>query len=171
MNVRTYTLKEAVFALNRSGTVEEASRLTRHLRHWTSMDLLKTEGKKHTGTGRSREYSADTIRRAAVLVELARWRVPMTVLADAFATFTDDSEAEWEKAVADDVDGPVYLTMTWSDEGSEWWVQRDFPLAHLIEENIGEEETREPEPVRDGQQVHASIIVINLSRLLRWVKL
>jgi len=72
MQPRTYTLKEAVFALNRTGTAEEASRLTRLVRHWTSMDLLKPEGAKHTGTGRSREYSADTICRAAVLVERKR---------------------------------------------------------------------------------------------------
>ena len=169
MNVRTYTLKEAVFALNRSGSAEEASRLTRHIRHWTSMDLLKPEGAKHTGTGRSREYSADTIRRAAVLVELAKWRVPMTVLADAFATFTDDSQDEWEEAVTDD--GPVYLAMTWSDDGSEWIVQRDFPLVYTIEEDHFDDEAREPKPMRGQQPVPASMIVINLSRLLRWVKL
>jgi len=169
MEPRTYTLKEAVYALNRSGSSEEAARLTRHIRHWTTMDLLKPEGKKHTGTGRSREYSADTIYRAAVLVELARYRVPITVLADAFSRFTDGNEVEWEEAIIDR--GPVYLAVTWSEDGSEWIMQCDFPLVHLIEELHYQEQDMEPEPTRDGKPVPASMIIMNLSRLLRWVKL
>jgi len=169
MDPRTYTLKEAVFALNRSGSAEEASRLTRHIRHWTTMDLLRPEGAKHTGTGRSREYSADTIYRAAVLVELARYRVPITVLADAFSRFTDDCESEWEEAVTDD--GPVYLAVTWSEDGSQWIIQRDMPLVHLIEEPHYQEQDKAPKPIRDGEPVPASMIIMNLSRLLRWVKL
>ena len=135
------------------------------------MNLLIPEGAKHTGTGKSREYSADTIYRAAVLVELAKWRVPMTVLADAFATFTDDSESEWELAIQDDLGrATVYLTMTWSDSGSKWILQCDFPLVDAIEEYYSED-TVEMEPIRNGESVPASIIAINLSRLFRWIKL
>ena len=71
---RTYTLKEAVSILHRSGGEEEATRITRHIRHWTSLDLLVPVGDKHMGTGRSREYPVEEIYRAAVLLELAKWR-------------------------------------------------------------------------------------------------
>lgn len=165
MQPRTYTLKEAVYALNRTGTAEEASRLTRHIRHWTSLDLLKTEGAKYTGTGRSREYSADTIYRAAVLVELARYRVPMPVLAGIFPDIDLEFEDLWAMAVADEAQ--VFLKFTIMNHGTACAFSVDDPAIGLLDDEI-----MVPKGPMTGEiEVPASSIVINLSRLLRWVRL
>ena len=60
----------------------------------------------------------EEIYRAAALLELAKWRVLVTVLADTFRQFTSDFEKEWLLAVQGTE--AVYVTMTWS-EGLTFW--------------------------------------------------
>jgi len=155
---RTYTLKEAVTILHRSGGAEEASRITRHIRHWTSLDLLVPVGDKHTGTGRSREYPVEEIYRAAALLELAKWRVPVTVLADTFRQFTADFEEQWQLAVQGTE--AVYVTMTWSEGLTVWNISEGQPALYMLESPTPEKDFGEP----------GSAIVINLSRVLRGLR-
>ncbi len=155
---RTYTLKEAVSILHRSGGEEEASRITRHIRHWTSLDLLVPVGDKHTGTGRSREYPVEEIYRAAVLLELAKWRVPATVLADTFRDFTVKFEKEWLLAVQGT--GAVFVTMTWSDGLTVWNIAVGEPELFMLDD---------PTP-KSGLGGPASAIVINLTSVLRGLR-
>ncbi len=154
MKPRSYTLKEAVTILHRSGGEGEATRITRHIRHWTSLDLLIPEGDKHTGTGRSREYRVEEIYRAAVLLELAKWRVPTTVLADTFRQFMADLEKEWLLAVQGTA--AVYVTMTWSDGLTVWNIAVGEPELFMLDD---------PVP-KSGLGGPASAIVINLTRCL-----
>ena len=158
MQPRTYTPKEIVTILNRRGMPDEHDRLLRHIRHWTSMDLLVTVGEKHVGTGRAREYAKEEIYRAAVLVELAKWRVPVTVLADTFRQFTNDFEKEWSLAVQGT--SAVYMTMTWSDGLTVWNISEGQPALYMLESSTPEKDFREP----------GSAIVINLSRVLRGLR-
>src|SRR4051794_37184763 len=72
MALDTYTLKEVAAVLCASGDPAEVERIARQVRHWTVADLLHPTGKKHTGTGRSRRYTADEIRKASILLELSR---------------------------------------------------------------------------------------------------
>ena len=125
------------------------------------MDLLKPEGQKHTGTGRSREYSADEIRRAAVLVELAKWRVPMTVLATSFDEFADDYEYEWNSAV--NGSASVYLVMSWSNDLTVWNMTIGEPGLLLLDDSQFQPQVPTPQ---NELELPASAIVINLSRLL-----
>ncbi len=155
---RIYTLKEAVTILHRSGGAEEANRITRHIRHWTSLDLLIPEGDKHTGTGRAREYRVEEIYRAAALLELAKWRVPVTVLADTFRQFTADFEKEWILAVDGKKD--IYVTMTWSDGLTVWNIAAGKPELFMLKD-----------PAADsGLAGPASAIVINLTSVLRGLR-
>ncbi len=158
MQPRSYTLKEAVTILHRSGGEEEATRITRHIRHWTSLDLLIPEGDKHTGTGRSREYPVEEIYRAAVLLELAKWRVPTTVLADTFRQFMADLEKEWLLAVQGTA--AVYVTMTWSDGLTVWNIAVGGPELFMLDD---------PVP-NSGLGGPASAIVINLNRCLHGLR-
>jgi hypothetical protein len=155
---RTYTLKEAVTILHRSGGAEEANRITRHIRHWTSLDLLVPVGDKHTGTGRAREYPVEEIYRAAALLELAKWRVPVTVLADTFRQFTANFEEQWRFAV--DGSAAVYLTMTWSEGLTVWNISEGQPALYMLDDPA-------PKIALGGP---ASAIVINLSRVLRGLR-
>ena len=154
MQPRTYTLKEAVTILHRSGGAEEANRITRHIRHWTSLDLLVPVGDKHTGTGRAREYPVEEIYRAAALLELARWRVPVTVLTDTFRQFTADFQKEWLLAV--NGSEAVYVTMTWSEGLTVWNIAVGKPELFMLDD---------PSPV-SGSNGPASAIVINLTTAL-----
>ena len=157
MEPRTYTLKEAVTILHRSGGEEEATRITRHIRHWTTLDLLVPVGDKHTGTGRSREYPVEEIYRAAVLLELAKWRVPVTVLADTFRAFTVNFEQEWLLAV--DGSAAVYVTMTWSEGLTAWVIAIDEPELFMLDD-----------PMESGNGGPASAIVINLTQVLHGLR-
>jgi hypothetical protein len=155
---RTYTLKEAVTILHRSGGAEEANRITRHIRHWTSLDLLIPEGDKHTGTGRAREYRVEEIYRAAALLELAKWRVPVTVLADTFRKFTVDFDKEWMLAVDGKKD--IYVTMNWSEGLTAWNIAVGKPELFMLKDPAAE----------SGLGGPASAIVINLTSVLRGLR-
>ncbi len=155
---RTYTLKEAVSILHRSGGEEEATRITRHIRHWTSLDLLVPIGDKHMGTGRSREYPVEEIYRAAVLLELAKWRVPVTVLGDTFRRFTTDFEEQWLLAVQGTAS--VFVTMTWSDGLTVWNIAVGEPELFMLDDPV-------PKSALGGP---ASAIVINLTRCLHGLR-
>ena len=158
MQPRTYTLKEAVTILHRSGGAEGATRITRHIRHWTSLDLLIPEGDKHTGTGRAREYRVEEIYRAAALLELAKWRVPVTVLADTFRRFTADFEKEWSLAIKGSI--AVYVTMTWSKGLTVWNISVGKPELFMLDD---------PAP-KNSLGGPASAIVINLTSVLRGLR-
>jgi hypothetical protein len=162
---RTYTLREAVRALVRSSTEDETARVTRHIRHWTSLDLLIPEGDKHSGTGRSREYRVEEIYRAAILLELAKWRVPMTVLAETFRSFTRDFEAQWQLALHGTE--AVYLTMTWSEGLTVWNLAAGEPKLHML--NDPSFKLQDPNSKPDLSSP-ASAIVINLTALLRGLR-
>ncbi len=155
---RTYTLKEAVTILHRSGGEEESTAITRHIRHWTSLDLLVPVGDKHTGTGRNREYPVEEIYRAAVLLELAKWRVPMTVLSETFRQFALNHEEDWRLAI--EGAESVYMTMTWSEGLTVWNIREGQPALYMLESSTPEKDFREP----------GSAIVINLSRVLRGLR-
>ncbi len=158
MQPRTYTLKEAVTILHRSGGSEEATGITRHIRHWTNLDLLMPVGDKHTGTGRSREYPVEEIYRAAVLLELAKWRVPTTVLADTFRQFAADFEKEWLHAVQGTE--AVFVTMTWSEGLTVWNIAVGEPELFMLDDPV-------PKNALGGP---ASAIVINLTLVLRGLR-
>ena len=155
---RTYTLKEVATILHRSGGAEEASRITRHIRHWTSLDLLVPVGDKHSGTGRSREYLVEEIYRAAVLLELAKWRVPTTVLADTFREFTIKFKKEWKLAVQG-IES-IFVTMTWSEGLTVWNIAVGEPELFMLDD---------PTP-RSAFGGPASAIVINLTRCLHGLR-
>lgn len=63
----------------------ERERLVEQLRYWTRLDLLAPSGPKHGGSGRWRTYPGSAIYIAAVLQELARYRVAVPVM-EAVAT-------------------------------------------------------------------------------------
>lgn len=158
MQPRTYTLKEAGTILHRSGGEEGATGITRHIRHWTSLDLLVPVGDKHTGTGRSRAYPVEEIYRAAVLLELAKWRVPTTVLADTFREFTVKFKKEWRLAVQGTES--VYVTMTWSDGLTVWNIAVGEPELFMLDDPAA----------KSGPSGPASAIVINLSSVLHGLR-
>ena len=158
MDPRTYTLKEAVTILHRFGGAEEATRITRHIRHWTSLDLLVPVGDKHTGTGRAREYPVEEIYRAAALLELAKWRVPVTVLAGTFRRFTSDFDKEW--LLAAHGTKAVYVTMTWSEGLTVWNIAIGKPELFMLDDPA----------LKIGLGGPASAIVINLTSVLRGLR-
>ncbi len=114
-------------------------------------------GDKHTGTGRSREYPVEEVYRAAVLLELAKWRVPVTVLADTFRAFTVNFEHEWLLAV--DGSAAVYVTMTWREGLTAWVIAIDEPELFMLDD-----------PMESGNGAPASAIVINLTQVLHGLR-
>lgn len=116
MSTTSYTLKDIALLLSPAGDTETVEKLARQVRHWTNLDLLHPLGKKHTGTGVSRRYDHHQVLKALILSELSRYRVPVTVLDDAFANLMDEfaSSSDWSEAIKGE--RPVYLMFGFSDE-------------------------------------------------------
>ncbi len=154
----TFTLKEVAAILCPSGDAPEVERIARQVRHWTVADLLRPTGKKHTGTGTSRRYSVDEVRKAAILTELARYRVPITAL----GSFTAMAESyatsrEWRKAVEDRE--PVFLQLAFSKGANSWQIFVGQPVGNFIAPTAAQRN-------RAGEGF-VSAVIVNLSALFR----
>jgi DNA-binding transcriptional MerR regulator len=81
-------------------------RITRQLRHWTLNHVLEPVGGLHTGPGRHRRYSAESVYMAALIVELSDMGFPIgllsTVVKGVKFSFTDprrDGLRLWRRAI------------------------------------------------------------------------
>lgn len=156
MTTTSYTLKEIANLLSLSGETEEVDRLARQIRHWTSLDLLVPIGKKHTGTGVSRRYDVSELRKAAILAELAHYRVPVTVLDDCFGTMIEEYTArqEWQDAITGR--RPVFLVLAFNDDMIQTQLFAE-PASHpMLSTSTGEKAVE-----------WVSAITINLTRLFK----
>jgi DNA-binding transcriptional MerR regulator len=77
----------------------DTAQAIRRVRHWTNAGLLHPEDAVHSGTGRHRRYSYDQLYRAAILLELSRFSIPVGVLEEAieWADFRRSEMIEREK--------------------------------------------------------------------------
>lgn len=167
MNHELYTLKEMAKILSSSFEGGDAEKCARKIRHWTLMDLLTPHGSKHTGTGVSRKYSLEEIRKAAILIELSRWKVPMTLLDDIFDTMIDEYADFDEWAIAIEAQANVFLSMSWTEDFVTWHIGIHEPCLGTVAEPDDPNELDDsglfPRP--------ASAIVINLTRIFQRLKL
>ena len=157
MRNAVYTLKEVVGILCRSKDPDEAAKIMRQVRHWTVSDLLPPSGRKHTGTGTSREYTAHEIRMAAILLELARYKVPVTVLEgfdEMVGNYSDGPE--WRVAV--EGKRPIFLQFAFPDDRSYWLIHDGSPKHDFL---------ASPRPVQSGFPDAASAIIVNLTKVFR----
>lgn len=123
-----YSVRELVEKLAPEADEEAKRRLIRQVRHWTNSDLLTPLGGKNTGTGISREYGPDEVRKAAILWELTRFGMTVPQL-EGTGAYLDEiaKDPSWRDAVADK--RPVYLELlrTPDDETQSWLLVRDVP--------------------------------------------
>lgn len=75
MNTETYTLRQVSSRLSKTKREADLRLIDRFIRHLTNNDLLRIVGGKHTGTGRSRQYTSEEVIAAAYLYELSRYGV------------------------------------------------------------------------------------------------
>lgn len=158
MNQPTYTLKEVAVLLSAEGDLESVEKLSRQIRHWTSLDLLSPIGKKHTGTGVSRRYDLHEVHKAAILTELSRYRVPITVLDDGLVTFIEEyaTSRDWAEAIKGD--RPVYLMFGFSDDAVVMQLFTESSKHPMLA-------TKSPDAFQGSAIVSA--ITINLSALFK----
>lgn len=126
MSEHLYTLQEMAETLTLAFPEESNAGCTRKVRHWTLLDLLEPH-EKHTGSGKSRLYAIHELHKAALLMELARWKVPMPIITDHFhLLLADYGESEaWQQAV--DQSANVFLSLTWSKFLANVAMQADAP--------------------------------------------
>jgi len=155
----TFTLKEMVRILSPDDDEEARARIARQVRHWTMLDLLTPAGRKHTGTGVSRRYDADEVRKAAILVELNQYHLPVTAFSEAHdwsRNFLRSSA--WQTAT--DGKRPVFLQLAWSHDMLTLQIFEGQPKHNAL--------APRPDPKRDPKWekiLPVSAVVINLSRL------
>jgi hypothetical protein len=163
----TFTLKHLAKAVYPAGSDREQDQFMRQVRHWTACDLLRPVGGKNTGTGVSRRYTASDIRRAAILAELHRYRVPVPVVenfAEAMDTyeFGRGFDVMWKSAIAGD--RPVFLQLAWTEGFTSWGIDFDEPNSLMV---APEGKSRDP-----GDPFHiTSAIVINLTSVFARIEL
>ncbi len=163
MDQRSYTLKELVEIITPGADAATRSRIARQIRHWTATDLLAPIDGKNTGTGVSRRYDADEVRKAAILAELANYRVPTTLLDPGFADFSDTwpENPHWAKAISGR--RAIYLQFAFSDDNLSVQIAPRDATATILDPKPGLDTSRERSPV--------SAIVINLTRLFAQLRL
>jgi len=157
MSKLAFTLKELVAAIAPSSDAETEGRIARQVRHWTAMDLLTPIDGKNTGTGVSRKYDIDEIRKAAILLEYGRYRVPIPVLHESFSDFSEhwtDAPA-WTEAISGR--HSVYLYTAYSENFIFCQIARRDAVISLLDPKPGTGVHPELQPI--------SAIVINLTRL------
>lgn len=129
-----YSVREVAEKLTPEGDEGERLRLIRQIRHWTNADLLRPQGKKHTGTGVSRKYGPEEVRKAAILREL--WRYGMTVTQlEGMGEYLDDLSGDPSWADAANGKRAVYLELLSNpdDESQLWLVARDEPDLKVLD--------------------------------------
>lgn len=158
MSERLYTLKEVVGFLCQSEDAGEEVKIMRQVRHWTASDLIPTVGKKHTGTGVSREYSAHEIRLAVILLELSHYRVPVTILESFDEMVGNYADApEWQDAIAGK--RPVFLQFAFNAHMNVWQLHGEHFKKNFLSSTFGGKENR-------ALGVN-SAIVINLTKVFQ----
>jgi len=173
MSEELYTLKEMAKILGTAFKEEEPDVCARKIRHWTLMDLLSPHGKKHTGTGKSRLYSIQEIYKAAILMELTRWKVPLPVLTDSFDIMLDSHEdgKEWTMAVEGTAN--VFLALVRTDELINWQMSAHEPkISYLTHENDPNSEDYLQGKIGSDDDPYCfdwptSAIVMNITRIFK----
>jgi hypothetical protein len=100
------TVSELAEHITRSGDPAEIARVTRRLRHLTTIGALDTAGDVHTGAGRHRLYGPDSTAAAAVLVALGDMGLTVGILKQAARLIrmtmlpTLGKRERWEEAIA-----------------------------------------------------------------------
>ncbi len=165
-----YSVRELVDKLSPEGDEAEKLRLIRQIRHWTNADLLTPQGKKHTGTGVSREYGPDEVRKAAILRELTRFGMTVTQL-EGTGEYLDmlADDPSWKDAITNKK--PVYLELfsTPDDDGQSWQVARDEPDLKKIHPDA------KPSILKIGNKrlpgaSYTSALVLSLNRIFARLK-
>lgn len=157
------TLKQLVETIAPSADAEEAGRIMRQVRHWTQRELLRPVGGKSTGTGVSRRYDPDEVRKAAILLELSHYRVPVPVLEDAFPLAMQHNVGgpAWRAAIAGK--RPVMLQIAFNEGMVQAQIVSERGQANML--------TARATTTDDPMLTPASAIVLNLSRLFGRLKL
>lgn len=163
MATDAYTLKQLVETIAPAADADETLRTIRQVRHWTASDLLEPIEGKSTGTGISRRYSADEVRKAAILHELAHYRVPVPVLEDSFpqAMVNYLPSSEWRAAVTGT--RQVMLQLAYSAGSVQVQMIADPKTPNML--------TARRLSQADPMMAPASAIVINLTRLFGRLRL
>jgi hypothetical protein len=158
-----YTLSSVAAVVADRYLDDDALLVSRQLRHWTVLGLLKTEAGVFLGPGNHRSYSDDTVYFAALLVRIAAMGLaagPLRAVADGLGRlFTKYPEARvlWQKAI-DGAEPVVDFWLTFiRSPGTNILVEATVVLA--------------PHGVDDPDLPHSAVpaIRINLTDLFRRV--
>lgn len=150
----------------------DVARVTRQLRHWTMAGIIPTAGPVHAGPGRHRRYSGDALYIAAILVELARFQLPVGVLqslAAGFRIFPNSPErADWRRLWNEAVEGTriVHGAFKPSDIINPGKRTRSGKRAAVMTMYTPEDGGL----MLEGDNTAKSVIIINLTRLFADLK-
>jgi hypothetical protein len=76
MNLTVLDMAERLAPLTPGG---DTAAVARQIRHWTMTRVLRPVGTPHPGAGRARWYRPGEVYIAAVITELAAWRIPVGI--------------------------------------------------------------------------------------------
>ncbi len=157
MTNQTYSLKQLARLIYPAVPEHELEQFMRKVRHWTACDLLQPVDGKKTGTGVSRRYSVEEVRRAAILAEIARYRVPVPVIGD-FALAMDNYQdrAEWKTALKGKES--ILLQFAWNKDFTNWGLNKNEPNLFALTSMGKERDDIDPFSL-------ASAITINLTKV------
>lgn len=165
-----YSVRELVDHLAPEGDEEEKLRLLRQVRHWTNADLLTPLGEKNTGTGVSRKYGPDEVRKAAILRELSRFGLTVTKL-EGMGDYLDylAEGSEWRDAITDK--RAIYLEMLWEpgDGTHAWRIAKADDLLDMLRPDWKPPHRRKKRAGGPPDPQFTSALVLSLNRIFAGV--
>lgn len=166
-----YSVRELVDHLAPEGDEEEKLRLLRQVRHWTNADLLTPLGGKNTGTGTSRKYGPDEVRKAAILRELSRFGLTVTKL-EGMGEYLDylAEGDEWRDAVTGK--RAIYLEMLWEpgDGTHAWRITKANDLLDMLRPDWKPNPPSRKGGIRIPAPRFTSALVLSLNSIFAGVK-
>lgn len=163
-----YTLAELAPLLCPEGDKQEVYQTARRIQNWVTAGLLRPVGQLHGGRGVHRHYDRHELGKAAVLLELHRYQLPIRVL-ELIAGLFDDARESDEDPESAKVRGPTpgqrrRQRMLARLMRSDWQRQRqvflilNHPATGDLQVNVATEAA-----LADGDR---SRVVVNLTAIL-----
>jgi DNA-binding transcriptional MerR regulator len=149
--------------------------LVRQLRYWTAEGIIAPVGKKHAGSGTHREYTADEVRKAAIVAELVRHGFSVVKIGTEYFEGIGDSP-DWDCAVTGDDDVFfVHAKELGEDGGFYGWIgtRSKKDLLWIIEKRSEKEKGKNlaERLLNQSWDNYTSCLVINLTKLFSNLKL
>ena len=171
MSEKTYTVRQLAITITGSQDEKVIEKAVRQIRYWTTENILKPLGKKHSGSGVHRLYNQNEMYKAALIGEMVRHGISVTLISDLEELFDGLYEDHvWRLAI--EGEEVVYFVHAQAFANENDYISaltRSNPL-YIFEKEGAEIKFKGGGKSSYTYENYPTCIVINITRLFRRVK-